>query len=454
MKFILTFLFCLLSLTSNSQNWVSEAEVNLGELIELYPFKDKLFVGGDFTIIDTKPASGIAYWDKVKWKSFIIDGLPYISIRSFSTYNGQLFGYGSKSPLPGEIVKYNEFENSWEPIPNSEISWNGGYGVIHHAIEFKNELYIAGIFDFIGEKPFRNIAKWNGLEWLQVLDTSGHEIQVQDITALEIFNENLILSGTIIFDYTEIYKGIVEWNGESLSKKNKGSINNEIIFSPLSLSKVHDFEVYKEELYAGVTFVSLIDDEDSNNYSIIKWNGSDWIGVQGFEFESNNNAITALKSIGNYLVIGGFNPTNSKGVTFLFNGTSVNKIEQDFNFAITSIQEFDKQIYAVGGVGQDTFSNGIARLGNIAINEETASSCNFFPNPTSGEFLISYEISENSKTIISFFNPLGELVKQEIFNDLKGSYLRKLDLLDFPTGTYVIKIQSKGIEESKLIIKD
>ena len=67
--------------------------------------------------------------------------------------------------------------------------------------------------------------------------------------------------------------------------------------------------------------------------------------------------------------------------------------------------------------------------------------------------MISYETVENSTTIIRFYNAVGILIREESFNDLKGAYLRRFNLEELDTGVYIVNIQSKDFNESKMIMK-
>ena len=445
MKLILTILFCISTIITNSQNWISVAEVNTGH-IELLSFKDKLFASGNFTLIEGIPARGIAHYNNKDWKSFLLDELPYTAINSLTIFNDQLFAFGSIEPSLGygEIIKYNEFENTWVPLPNSQVLnylGNGNYeaGTIDHAIEFKGDLYVTGDFDFIGDKPAKNIAKWNGIEWQQVLDDNEFGIVLIHTTSIEKYNDKLIIAGYALDLNTNNGERILSWDGENLEVLDQGLVRNE---DP----RINDFEVYNGELYAACTFCFFPDDD--NDYNLIKWNGLHWEGVKGFE--QNELRIKALKNFSGYLAISVSTPNHS---VFLFNGDSNNKIDQEFNYPITSLQEYNKQLFATGGAGLNSNLTGIAKLGRIIINPETESKCSFSPNPFTNDFLIGYENLENSKTIISFLNLSGVILKKEVFNDLKGVYLRKFDLIDFPSGVYIINLLTKGINESRMVIK-
>ncbi len=463
MKFITTLLFCIISIFSNAQNWFPVGSgINLGGA-ELYSFEEKLFVGGIFDTIDGALARGLAYWDDKKWKSFFIDGLPYRSVSTFVTYNDELYAYGRYGNLydPSYIIKYDKLENTWINVPNSEISLQGSSGQftsgqIFNAIEFQNELYVAGDFDYISDKPIKNIAKWNGIEWVEIPSNLGAGLHINRVTSFEIFNNELIISTSVEYENNENWETdyrVLRWNGEAWSDLGNNLITDSTVFS---FFNIYELEEYQGELYAAGTRIKIVGDDQ--HYSLIKWDGNQWKGINGFN--SNNTQLIALKKFSTYLAIGGeffnFSENNSDGVTYLYNGNTIKEIEGDFSLSIRNFAELNKQLFVGTNIDSDTISNdvGIYRLGKFNLDEDSNSKCNFFPNPTEGEFMITYEAKENTSTTIRFYTISGILVHEEIFNDLKGPYLRRFNLQDFHTGAYIVQIQSRGVNESKIIMKN
>lgn len=455
MKFITTLLFCSIYIFSNAQNWFPVSKGPNSGQVTMISFEDKLFIGGFFRTIDDLPAGGIAYWDEKKWNSFSVDGLPYSYFNAFGVYKEELYAFAASfsSGNFGKMVKYDKLGNTWNSLPNSEVADYfppaDGYnlGRVYHAIEFQDEFYIAGTFDRIGDLEVKNIAKWNGVEWKQVLDDFGNEVVFHNINALEVFNDQLIITGNIESLNYQPYPGIVRWDGSSWSGF-EGKIKADI--SNWGNTSAYEMEVFQGELYVEGRGLKIAG--DNTIYPLAKWDGEDWYGIKNFEF--GNIELKALKSFGDALFIGGDNEDG--GFTYVYNGTHTKKIEQTFTYPIFNFAVMKDQLYVSSAINPDTISaeSSVYRLGAITADMSVESTCNFFPNPTDGDFMISYETLENSTTTIRFYLPSGILIREEIFNDLKGNYLRKFNLDELHTGVYIVNIQSKTFNESKVIMKN
>jgi len=90
--------------------------------------------------------------------------LFYDEYSTFVTYKNELYSFGSISNLienHTDLIKYNPITNTWSNLPDSYIldyfppTNTFTDGRIHHAIEFQNELYIAGSFVRIGDKDLK-----------------------------------------------------------------------------------------------------------------------------------------------------------------------------------------------------------------------------------------------------------------------------------------------------------
>jgi len=188
---------------------------------------------------------------------------------------------------------------------------------------------------------------------------------------------------------------------------------------------------------------------NSEVYPLIKWDGLQWEAVDLFNTEPLQ--INTLKSFSNYLAIGTGVPA---GIVYLYNGEKLTKIEEEFNSQIMHFTEFKHQLIVSTQNAGFLQSEGIFSLNAILEDEVKDSSFNLFPNPTKKKFIITYETLENTSTIISIYDALGILIHQEKFNDLKGNYLRGFNLEGHPAGTYIVNIFSKGINETKMIVKN
>lgn len=453
MKFKLIILLNLITIVCSSQNWIPIREGLSSSGIDLFSFDNKLFVGGTFTTVDNTAIAGVAYWDDKNWKSFNPSDLSLSSVRPFFTFKDECYGFGSftnQNELSG-IIKYNKNDNTWSEVPNSKVKKvvSGteyiNSGIIYDAIEYKEELYVIGEFDIIGNTYANNIAKWNGAEWLQVLDNNYNEIQIQYGLDMVVYNNELIISGKIDSLNNEEYRNIAKWNGVNWDNLNGGLIDN----TPGVAWHIYELEEFNGDLYAGGIGSKV--DQNEQGYILTKWNGAFWEGIQGFEHDDTNNNklwISSLKVFGNFLIVG--NGTN--GQTILYNGTNIKKFDQELNRFITSFEIYNNQFYVGGYFGGIDVPNGVAKLGNLIPEDSLSNLCTIFPNPSSGIFFLEYNLNINSKTLIDIYDIKGRLLFHKEFNDLKGRYLKEFNFPELTKGNYLLSIRSKEFNEIKKII--
>jgi len=454
MRFFLLSFFCILTFFSNAQNW-NQVDDGLGIFeyteIELFSFDNKLFAGGNFISAGNNPATGIAYWNDRRWLNFGNDSIAFKSIKSFVVYKDELYGlarYFDESKR-SEFVRYDQEIHNWVPVPNSKLirtlaNEETYDGYISKAIEFQGELYVAGAFDKIGDiVTSSSIAKWDGETWEPILDDEGGNFYATTITDMEIFQNALLVSGSN-FHFNDIssFNGIVRYDGTSWNTL-------EIASSGSLIAHIIQLEVYKNSLYAAGR--GSITPNDNQWYWMVKWDGQNWKGIEGFEQYDldNQSRITALKTYGNYLAVGG----TISGTTALYNGDTVKYIEQKLNNLISFFEVYNSQLYTSGYFNLNP-ANGLAKLVNLTEIDSLKTNFNLYPNPSNGNFIIEYEIQNKSRAIIEIFDTSGKLVFTEIFNDLEGKYVRHINIQDFASGVYVFKIRTKDFTESKPLIKN
>ncbi len=464
MKIKLLFLLCIISTQCSAQNWYPLGEgtgIGFG-VRELFEFNNKLFIGGEFNFVDGRPTSGVAYWNDMNWIPIrASDSIVGLSIRSFSTYQGELYGFTAYLPplapisiveVTARLVKYNEEENNWIIVPNAKAKriredGTGGSGFITDAIAYENELYVIGSFDEIGGQAIKNIAKWNGSVWSPLLGSDSSTVQFSRLTKMIVYNEELIICGTTESNNGESYNNIASWNNTKWSNLNGG-----LLYNANGAPQFDDIEIFQGALYVAGAGSKV--SENGKGYLLNKWNGSFWEGVAGFEQEEPaflTNRVTALKTFGDILVLAG----NGSGQIILYNGNTIGKIDEELNSIsfensiVKSFEILNNQLYAAGN-----FFKGVARLGSLVNKDssEVKTVCTLFPNPTSGTFMLSYNLKENSGIKISIYDITGKILLKEAYNDVKGSYLRSLDISGLPKGSYMVNVLSKEFNETEILI--
>jgi len=405
--------------------------------------------------VDGKATSGVAFWDGTSWIPNGTLSEPFY-LNAFSTYEGKLYGfnnYFSNSEEASNLVEYDEEENNWVEVPNSEVKVINGdgdlkSGYIFKALAYKNELYVVGDFDEIDGRPIKNIAKWNGSTWSALLenDSQAAPFKFEYLTDMVMYNDELIVCGIMHNNSGGVYNSIAKWNNE-----NWDNLDGGLLYNSAGGWNSYELEVFQGALYMGGPGSKV--KENDIGYLLHKWNGTFWEGVAGFEQQVSSEtffAVTALEIFGDFLVVG----REKSGETILYNGTSAQKIEEDLQDAILSFETFNNQLYATGFFRGGSFLNRVFRLGSL-VNSDSSSvkmACALFPNPSSGALTLSYHLENNSGLVIRIYDLVGKLLFNETFNDVEGDHVRSLDVSNFAKGSYMVKMISKEFEETKILI--
>ena len=92
---------------------------------------------------------------------------------------------------------------------------------------------------------------------------------------------------------------------------------------------------------------------------------------------------------------------------------------------------------------QTAINSAIASVG-ISVNGFSIGAANVFPNPVHGNSLmLNYSVAENSNVSINIYNTVGTNVKNvSIENVIQGSHSSVVDVANFSSGVYFIKISA------------
>ena len=92
--------------------------------------------------------------------------------------------------------------------------------------------------------------------------------------------------------------------------------------------------------------------------------------------------------------------------------------------------------------------------GNFSTGIKTGNDDNLFtvfPNPSDGNFNLSYEVNANSIVQVDVLNMLGEIVYKEVNKSNRGNYSSKLNLQSLAKGAYVMRLSTSTSVVNKRI---
>ena len=77
---------------------------------------------------------------------------------------------------------------------------------------------------------------------------------------------------------------------------------------------------------------------------------------------------------------------------------------------------------------------------------------NIFPNPNSGNFMLSFQTQNKDNYNLRIINALGQTVYEENLNDFSGDYSKKMDVGTYGKGVYMLSISNSKNETMKKVI--
>jgi len=296
--------------------------------------------------------SGLSYYCDVQ--NFVTYLESYSS--GLTVWNGKLVNSGLFNRAGGNIIKNIAMwdGSNWLSVGNglnSEVMCTASYN---------GELYAGGLFDSAyGFGETRHIARWDGQQWRKLANGTGDLVNV-----MYEYNGDLIVGG-FFMSVDEMYAPkIAKWKGSEWSRMGAG-------FS----GPVYSICSYKGELYAAGNFVysgaTIVN-------GIAKWDGEEWVPV-GDGINGNNSTIFSLYVFQNELwAAGSFTIMNGKvaGNLSKYNGKrwegvfpGAEGLNCPGNGAyITRMQEYNNSLYVIGMFTKigGTDANKIARYTGAA----------------------------------------------------------------------------------------
>src|SRR5436190_1615059 len=134
-------------------------------------YNGQLFAGGDFFVLNGKPAAGLAKWNQAagQWEPFDPGLNNNASVMALTVYNNDLIvagGFGSAGGVNSRgVIRWNA-KDGWRSMDGGVTNYVDALTIYH------NQLIVGGVFTDAGGTPVNNIARWNDTlnEWQPVAD--------------------------------------------------------------------------------------------------------------------------------------------------------------------------------------------------------------------------------------------------------------------------------------------
>jgi len=293
----------------------------------------QLIAGGNFDYADGVPAHRVAAWDGNSWSPFGSGPIGDYGVNVAAPYEGNLLiGRGNDSGTLLPILKWNG--GTWLAM--------GGLNGCIYALAPYDTLLIAGGFSVYrtGERIPIGIAAWNGSYWSDLGLSSGHG-QSPVVFALAEYAGKLIAAGHFTNAGGVAVNSIAAWDGSSWSALGSGLMNGSYQGSISALA------VYDGNLIAAGRFSTA---GDSPAINIAAWNGSSWspLGQESVAIDEGISALTVHK--GRLIAGGNFTSIGSLTANYIaaWDGSTWSALGGGMNNTVSALTVYDDQLIAGG----------------------------------------------------------------------------------------------------------
>jgi hypothetical protein len=242
---------------------------------------DSLFVGGVFTggVVGGEMSffECPAWWDGTAWHGF---GQGVGEAYALAWFNGRLIVGTGPTTQAGDAVLHGVGQwdgHAWSPMEALD-------GSVSAFAMYDNELIASGQFTGEAGGSPRNIARWDGNQWVSLDPSNEPDDRVM---ALLVWHDTLVAGGRFHSVGSQSMNHIAGWNGSSWSFFGQG-MNED----------VGALAAYKDSLVAGGSFSSS---GATMLHHVALWTGTLWSPVGG----GTNHIVEALEVWNGSLVAGG-----------------------------------------------------------------------------------------------------------------------------------------------------
>ena len=431
----------------------------------------KLYAGGQFVLMDNKKVWGIAVWNGIKWDSlrgglsqnpnafadsstqdqnwawkitryqnkiYVVGAISYVNrnyqgilgvwngtswdlptnqhpngaIHDMKVINGDLCACGLFTKFGNIdcnfVAKFDGI--NWQPVGDLQ-KYFGSNSPAHvfSLAYYKNEIYVGGAWDD-SMGVTRNIAKFNGTQWVNV----GQGIQqggIAMVNTMESSANYLYIGGTFSRTGAVPGKNLVAWDGTNFIEINQFDPENGAVISlTRHKNKVYAFGyIYNYGPYPAYLLISLADKQQCAMTALKSTLTN---------LDNDGRDISALEFMGDSLVIGG-------------NFPYLNKIR-------------------VNGIGVvSNFEESLNCL-NVGLGENELQNVKIFPNPTNNKITIETGDLDINGLNLSLYNNLGQYISS-VYLDRSQN---EIDMSRLPTGIYFLKLGNTQSQKDFKIIKE
>ena len=335
---------------------------------------------------------GVASFDGTTWHPF---GIFNGTIFNYRVINGELYACGVFTHVDSinvnGIAKWNGLQ--WIDVYNFPCGSNTNPAYVDDVVMYNNNIYVGGTWDTLGF----DLAVYKNGSWQQV--GQGLHGGLTGISYMLVYKNELYVAGCIVQSAGNVGNGIQKWNDTIWTEL--GTSLQDTFDTYNGSLQVEDMKIHDNLLYVCGTFYYA---GNVPSYAIAQWNGTQWCGFGA------SNFLTVGSALGFY-----------HDTLFLASGTdSINHVY------------VDGLIKWIGGSYTDSCSSptGIKELANENLNVL------IYPSPTNSILKIHISSYSTNETI-QIIDVLGEDIYKGTLSGIENS----IDVSTWSAGVYFYEVK-------------
>ncbi|MFN0131976.1 MAG: hypothetical protein ACKVW3_05530 [Phycisphaerales bacterium] len=250
-------------------------------------FQGDLILGGDFSVAGGRRVNHVTRWDGTTFHPLgtgVGSTTPLIGngVRAMTVFRNELivagkFQFAAGAPAAG-IAAWNG--TTWRPLASG--LGVGSSAIVHALLVHDDTLYAAGEYMLINGTQQVSIAKWDGAQWSSVGTTTN--AITGGVLALHSFQGHIIAGGYVLTANGHPSRGAARWNGSTWLPMPLPGVGN-----------VHAFSIFRDRLVAATACYC------DTPPRLLEWRGDHWAIVLSLF----GGSLQSLAVFNNELIIGG-----------------------------------------------------------------------------------------------------------------------------------------------------
>lgn len=147
------------------------------------------------------------------------------------------------------------------------------------------------------------------------------------------------------------------------------------------------------------------------------------------------------------------NASSGNATSFAWDfGDGGSSTDENPSYSYAANGTYTVTLVATGPCGDSTVTQTV-EMTTVGVDNGLARFVSIYPNPSNGEFTVSFSEMNASQVTVSVYNVHGQEILSEVSDQTVGNFTTDMDISNHPEGTYLLKIEVDGNMYMKQILK-